>query len=136
MKNLRQFITESYKKSLLVIIKPQFLQHTSQILEEIKDLGYEVSKIKTKTLTLPEAQTLYAIHKDEDFYDSLCEYMSSGPSTAFLVSIDLPENESVDRLSDFKDQIRDRWGESEKMNVMHSSDSYEHAQTEIPVYFS
>ena len=42
---------------------------------------------------------------------------------------------NLDRRPNFF-SIRDRWEESEKMNVMHSSDSYEHAQTEIPVYFS
>ena len=39
----------------------------------------------------------------------------------------------VDKI---KDEIRQRWGESEMKNVIHSSDSLEHMNEEAKIYFS
>ena len=123
---------------LLVIVKPQFLNHTAEIVKRVEEIGFEVLKMKTTQLTMKEAKQLYKVHKDKDFYKPLCEYMASGPSTAFLVAptdSEWKEKKAVNRLSKLKDEIRDQWGESERMNVMHSSDSYANAAEEAKSYF-
>lgn len=126
------------RKFLLVVVKPQFLDLTSEILRRVEEAGFEVLKMKTTQLTLQAARSLYKVHKDKDFYKPLCEYMASGPSTAFLVAPSDPEwkeKKAVNRLSKVKDEVRDTWGESEKLNVMHSSDSYASAAEETKSYF-
>lgn len=128
----------SSQKFLLVIVKPQFLDHTAYILKRVEEEGFEVLKMKTTQLTLLSAKRLYKVHKEKDFYKPLCQYMSSGPSTAFLVAPTDPEwseKKAVNRLIKLKDEIRDKWGESERMNVMHSSDSYASAEEEAKSYF-
>ena len=126
------------RKFLLVVVKPQFLDLTPEILRRVEEAGFEVLKMKTTQLTLKAAKSLYKVHKDKDFYKALCEYMASGPSTAFLVAPTDPEwkeKKTVNRLSRVKDEVRDTWGESEKLNVMHSSDSYASAAEEAKSYF-
>ena len=125
-------------KFLLVIVKPQFLNHTAEIVKRVEEVGFDVLKMKTTQLLLKNARELYKVHKDKDFYKPLCEYMASGPSTAFTVKPtdpELTEKKAVNRLSKLKDEIRDQWGESERMNVMHSSDSYASAAEEATAYF-
>lgn len=126
------------EKFLLVIVKPMFLEHTADILEEVRKAGFEVLKLKTKRLTLTEARRLYKVHKDKEFYKSLCEYMASGPSVGATVAPkdrEWSEKKAVKVLGDLKDIIRDEWGESERLNVMHSSDSYSAAEQEAKQYF-
>jgi nucleoside-diphosphate kinase len=125
-------------KYLLVIVKPQFLDLTAEIMQRIGEAGFDIKRVKTTQLTLQAARSLYKIHKDKDFYKPLCEYMASGPSTALLVYPSDPEwkeKKAVNRLSKLKDEVRDTWGESEKLNVMHSSDSYAAAAEEARSYF-
>lgn len=126
------------EKFLLVIVKPMFLEHTADILEEIRKAGFEVLKLKTKRLTLTEARRLYKVHKDKEFYKALCEYMASGPSVGAIIAPkdkEWSEKKAVKVLGDLKDIIRDEWGESERLNVMHSSDSYSAAEQEAKRYF-
>ena len=126
------------RKFLLVVVKPQFLDLTPEIVRRVEEAGFEILKMKTTQLTLEAAKSLYAVHKDKDFYKALCEYMASDISTAFLVAPTDPEwkeKKTVNRLSKIKDEVRDTWGESEKLNVMHSSDSYAAAAEEAKSYF-
>lgn len=126
------------KKFLLVVVKPGFLDLTPEILRRVEEAGFEVLKMKTTQLTLQAAKSLYKVHKDKDFYKALCEYMASDISTAFLVAPTDPEwkeKKAVNRLSKVKDEVRDTWSESEKLNVMHSSDSYASAAEEAKSYF-
>ena len=131
-------VSFSGRKFLLVVVKPQFLNLTSEILRRVEEAGFEILKMKTTQLTLRAAKSLYKVHKDKDFYKALCEYMASGISTAFLVAPTDPEwkeKKAVNRLSKVKDEVRDTWGESERLNVMHSSDSYASAEEEARSYF-
>ena len=72
MKNLNIYITEHIndpkKDEVFVIIKPGFLKKSAEIMEMIKDEGFELVKTTTKLLTLKEAQDLYKIHKKEEWY--------------------------------------------------------------------
>ena len=59
--------------------------------------------------------------------------MSSGLSTAMILY-----KKSDDIFKDFaklKDEIREKYGESDMRNVLHSSDSYKNFTHESQVYF-
>lgn len=135
MKQLKTY--DEYKKHIFVIIKPGFLHLCSKILNIFEKHRWGISMLKTKQLLPSEARSLYKIHKNEKFYNPLCEYMSSGISMAFIFSKDLPMSDHVFKEVDkIKDEIRQRWGESEMKNVIHSSDSLEHMNEEAKIYFS
>ena len=82
---------------------------------------------------MQEAKELYKVHKQEDFYDDLCKYMSSGLTTAFIVK--KKSNNIFDEFAKLKDKIREEYGESDMRNAIHSSDSYKSFTHESQIYF-
>lgn len=130
--------TPDEQKGILVIVKPKFEEYEQKILEMVCEAGFKMVNIKTKTLSIDEAKQLYAVHKDKEFFEPLCEYMSSGPSTAMIfvpVNPVWKEKKAINTIAKIKDWVRNEWGESERMNVMHSSDSYASAREESKAYF-
>jgi nucleoside-diphosphate kinase len=135
MKNLREYLGEDplKKNHVLVVIKPGFENLLSTLCDLFKQNGYKIVKTKTKRLLESEAKSLYMVHAKEDFYEDLCKYMSSGPSTAMILY-----KKSDNIFKDFeklKDKIREEYGESDMRNVIHSSDSYKNFTHESQVYF-
>ncbi len=130
MQPLTEYITESLNQGF-VIIKPGFLEHEDEIREEMVKRGLFINSTCRKHLTLDEAKTLYSLHKDKDFYDDLCEYMSSGESIAFITR----GQHTTKNTIKIKDMMRGKYGEGEMRNVMHSSDSLKNAVVETSVYF-
>lgn len=139
MKNLADYLNSintkdpMYKNHVLVVVKPGFQELLPMLTDEFIKNDYKVVKMTTKRLQLEEAKQLYKIHKKEDFYKDLCEYMSSGVTTAFIL---YKNTENI--FNDFakiKDKIRKEYGQSEMRNVLHSSDSYKNFTHEASVYF-
>ena len=135
MKNLRDYFGSDpmRKDHVLVVIKPGFENLNTTIFDLFSKNGYTVVKTKTKKLLLKEAKSLYKVHKNEDFYNDLCKYMSSGLSTAVILRKE--SNNIFKEFSALKDEIREKYGESDMRNVIHSSDSYKNFTHESQVYF-
>ena len=131
MKSLVEFITESQNRKEFMIIKPEFLQYRNEILEFLKQHNIIPIQELRKTLTLSEAKKLYKPHSKEDFYENLCEYMSSGDSIGFVLC-----NFGNSDLLELKDQIRDKYGVDEMRNAIHSSDSGLNVFRESKIYFA
>lgn len=140
MKHIQDILRESINDParIFIIIKPGFFQYSKQILDRFAKDGWYIEKSTTKRLLPSEARALYRIHKKEDWYKPLCQYMSSDSTTAFILrNDDLPMNqESIDAVKSIKDELREKYGESDMRNVLHSSDSIEHMMTEKSIYFS
>lgn len=136
MKNLSNYISESIKstKKIFVVIKPGFLDKTSDILNIYKEEGWKLEFTTIKKLLLSEAKELYKVHKKEKFYKDLCEYMSSGTTRALIFSKQTDKDE-FEEATKIKNRIRDEWGESDMRNVIHSSDSKENMEYETGIYF-
>ena len=138
MKTLTESLLNSlkWKKYGFIVIKPGFLHISKQIIEIFENEGWEIEQIKTKKLLPIEACELYKIHKKEDFYKELCDYMSSDLSTGILLKkyTDKQYNE-FEEIKNIKDKIRDEFGESDMRNVLHSSDSIENLPEEAKYYF-
>ncbi len=122
--------------NIFVIIKPGFLKDSAYIIDEFKKRGWKVDRIKTKRLLLSEAKRLYEPHKKEEWFDDLCDYMSSDLSMGILFIKDKPMSKKIfDETNKIKDKIRKEIGESEMRNAIHSSDSLERLQIERGIYF-
>ena len=122
-----------HKNHVLVVVKPGFENLLGRLCTLFENNGYKIVKSKTKKLLLSEAKQLYKIHSKEDFYKELCEYMSSGTSTAFILK---KYSENIFKeFSELKDKIRDEYSISDMKNVIHSSDSYENFTHEASIYF-
>lgn len=136
MRNLKDYLLEgvSQEKKILVVIKPGFLDKATDILNIYKEKGWELKFSTLKKLLLSEAKELYKVHKKEKFYKDLCEYMSSEVTRAMIFTKATNKNEFKEATT-IKDEIRDKWGESDMRNVVHSSDSKENFEHESGIYF-
>lgn len=137
MKHLSDFINESLDGShhVFTVIKPGFLDKAGQIIEIFKKHGWQIEKTCTKQLTLGQAKSLYAVHKKEDFYKSLCNYMSSDRSTAIIYKKHKTLMDPFKEVESIKDEIRKKFGESDMRNCLHSSDCAAHMASESSIYF-
>lgn len=142
MKSIKTYLTEEVERGkdarIFIVIKPGFLKYSQQILQAFFDEDWEIEKQTSKQLLLKEAQKLYSIHKKEDWYKPLCEYMSSEKTTAFiLVNHNMKMSKTVfEHTGKIKDELREKYGESDMRNVIHSSDSLEHMKQEQAIYFA
>lgn len=130
---INEHFNDPKKDEVFVIIKPGFLNKSADIMKMIKEEGFELVKTRTKFLTLGEAKNLYKIHKKEEWYKPLCDYMSSDLTLGLLFKSD--DKDPLKKMAEVKDKVREKFGESDMRNVMHSSDSYEHMLDEQCIYF-
>lgn len=126
------------------MIKPCAVKQGKEfdILNDIKNAGFEVIALKKIKLTKELAQKFYLIHKDRPFYNDLCDFMSSAPIYAAILKKD-------NAVSDFRKligntnpelaeigTIRKKYALSIQENAVHGSDSDENARIESSFFFS
>lgn len=126
------------------MIKPDAVAdgHSGAILKMIEAAGFRIVALKMVKLTKERAGEFYAVHSERPFYDSLCEYMSSGHIIAAIL-------EKENAVADFRKligatnpeeaaegTIRKLFAISLQRNAVHGSDSDENAQIEGNFYFS
>jgi nucleoside-diphosphate kinase len=128
----------------LTIIKPGAVSRgfTGPILDKISEAGFRITALKMLQLTQNEAQRFYEVHRGRPFYDSLVEFMISGP---IVVGVLEKENavEEYRRLIGATDPekaeegtIRKMYAESLQANAVHGSDSDANAVIEATFFFS
>lgn len=121
-------------KEVLVVIKPGFLDKSSQIIDKFARAGFVFKQMRTKQLTMGEAKRMYYVHKDEDFYYRLCKYMTSGPCLGIIFDAS-GISDPFKITNELKDRIRDQFGEDDMRNCLHSSDNVENMKKEMSVFF-
>ena len=122
-------------KRVFVVIKPEFLIHSNDIIKMFQDEGFRVIAQKMKKLTLKEAHKLYKVHKNEDFFDKLCEYMSSGPSLGIELYYEKNYYNVFRVVDEIKEKARKLYGIDDMKNAIHGSDSEENMKRESKIYF-
>jgi nucleoside-diphosphate kinase len=128
----------------LSIIKPDAVERTliGEILAQIEAGGLRLKALKMVHMSKAQAQGFYAVHKERPFFDSLTDYMSSGP---VVVSILEGEN-AIARYREImgatnpaeaaEGTIRKRFGQDIEKNSVHGSDASETATQEISYFFN
>lgn len=128
----------------LSIIKPDAVARNliGSIDAKLEQAGLRIVAMRRIQLTKEQAQKFYEVHKDKAFYDSLCEYMSSGPIVVQVLSGEnavLKNREIMGATNPANAEIgtiRRDFGESIEHNAVHGSDSPENASTEISFFFN
>lgn len=138
MKKLSTYLSSNIndpmrKNHVLVVVKPGFDNLLGKLCEIFIENGYTIVKNKTTRLTLDQSKEMYKVHSKKDFYSNLCDYMCSGPTTAFILK--KKSDNIFDEFAKLKDKIREDFGESDMRNVLHSSDSYKSFTHEAGIYF-
>lgn len=128
----------------LTMIKPDAVEKnlTGAILAKINEAGFRIKAMKYLQLTESQAGQFYAVHRERPFYNSLVEFLSSGPIVAALL-------EKEYAVADFREligatnpanaapgTIRALFAESLQRNAVHGSDSDENAILESDFFFS
>ena len=126
------------------IIKPDAVRkgYTGAILAEITSAGFQIAAIKKQSISKEEARGFYAVHTGKPFFDSLCEFMSSGPLVLLVLE---KENAIADwrRLmgatnpaNAAEGTLRRKFAGSIQENAVHGSDAEETAAFEIGYWFA
>lgn len=126
------------------IIKPTAvkLNNSIKILHEIDKSGFKVLNIKLLQLSQKQASLFYEVHKDQVFFNSLVEYMSSSPVYVMVLEKDNAVNDfrkligSTNPSNADEGTIRKLFGINLGQNAIHGSDSDENAMVESSFFFS
>ena len=128
----------------LVIVKPDAVAKglIGKILTYFEEKGLKIVGAKMVYLNKEEAKSFYYVHRERPFYDSLTDFMSSGPA---LVAV-LEGDKAISRVREIMGAtnpeeakpgtIRHQFGENIERNAVHGSDSPESAAYEIPFFFN
>ena len=119
-----------------IIIKPEFLKYTDNIIRDLHRLDFIVIEAMEKTLTREEAETIYSVHKGKPFYEELIDYMTSSPCIGMILLSPFSDRElTIETLKQLKERYRKRYSIDKTRNVMHSSDSYQNVIYEAEAFF-
>jgi len=126
------------------IIKPNAVRtgKTGPILAMINEAGFEIAAMKMVKMTLEQAQSFYAVHKERPFFDGLVEFMASGPVFVMVLRHENAVEEfrkligATDPAKAEPGTIRKLFAVSVQMNAVHGSDSDENAEKEACFFFS
>jgi len=127
----------------LTIIKPDAVQagHIGDIVKIFEANKFRIVAARLVNLSKAEAEGFYAVHRGKPFFESLTNFMSSGPAIPMVL-----EGESViARLREAMGAtnpanaapgtIRKLYAASIEANCVHGSDAPETAAFEIAYFF-
>ena len=132
------------KERTLAIIKPDAVERNliGEIIREIEGAGLKVVAMKMIHLTKRQAEGFYYVHREKPFFNSLTDYMSSGPVVVMVLEGE-GAIEKWRRLMGATDPqkaeegtIRKRFGINVERNSVHGSDSPESTKYEISYFFN
>ena len=132
------------KERTLAIIKPDGISRNliGAIIRRIEGLDIKVVATKMIFMTREQAQGFYAFHRGKSFYESLTDFMSSGPCVVMVL-----EGEDVIRryrelmgATNYREAkegtIRKEFATDIEKNVVHGSDAQDTARFEISYFFN
>lgn len=128
----------------LSIIKPDAVaKHViGEIISRFEHAGLRVIGARMAQLTRAQAEGFYAEHKGKPFYESLVQYMTSGPVVVQVLEGEnaILKNRELMGATNPKDAapgtIRADFAESIDANAVHGSDSPTSAKREIDYFFT
>ena len=128
----------------LSIIKPDGVAKglIGEVIKRFEANGLKIRAMKMIAMTKTQAQGFYAVHKDKPFFDSLTDFMSSGPCVVLILEGQgaIQKNRNLMGATDYTKAepgtIRAEFAESIERNIVHGSDAPETAQYEMGYFFN
>ena len=127
----------------LAIIKPDAVERrlTGAILQRIEEAEFRVRAMRLVQMSKHDAEGFYAVHRERPFFDSLTDFMSSGP--AVVLVLEAPDAiarwrrlmGATDPGDAERETLRREYGSSIERNATHGSDAPETAAFEIGYFF-
>ncbi len=127
----------------LSIIKPDVVERDQigAILQHIEGAGLRIVALRMLELDRRQAEGFYEVHRERPFFDSLVEFMTSGPVVVSVLEADdaiaryrklmgATDPEQAD-----EDTLRKLFGTNVERNAVHGSDSPDTARAEVAYFF-
>ena len=128
----------------LSIIKPDGVSNNliGEVIKRIEGLGLRILAVKMIKMTKAQAKGFYIVHEGKPFYESVTDFMSSGPAVVMVLEGD----HAIQRYRDLmgatnpkeakEGTIRRLFATDIEKNVVHGSDSETTARFEIGYFFN
>lgn len=127
----------------LVLIKPDGVKRglIGEVISRFEKKGLKIKALKMMQFSREQAEEFYKVHKGKHFFESLIEFMTSGPIVAMILEGDSAISVvrrmigSTDGREAAPGTIRGDYSLSKQYNIVHASDSPESASHEISIVF-
>jgi nucleoside-diphosphate kinase len=128
----------------LSIIKPDAVaKHASgDIISTLLQNNFRIIGMKMLHINKAQAEGFYAVHVHRPFFESLTNFMSSGP----IIVIALEKEEAIadyrklmgatDPAKAEEGTIRKKWADNIEHNAVHGSDAEDTARFELSYFFA
>jgi len=130
-------------ETTFLMVKPDGVQRglIGEVVSRVEERGLRIDAMKMIHINMEKAQKHYAEHEGKDFYESLLDYITSGPVVVMAVSGDSAISVIRDMVgaTDPHDAnpgtIRGDFGLDIARNIVHAADSKESAERELDIFF-
>jgi nucleoside-diphosphate kinase len=127
----------------LILVKPDGVQRglVGEIIGRFERRGLKLVGMKFLQMSRELAETHYAVHKERPFYNSLVDYIISGPVVAMIwagndaIAAARATMGATNPIAAAPGTIRGDLGMEIGRNLVHGSDSPENAVTEVNLFF-
>jgi len=128
----------------LTIVKPDAVRKHAigDIIEQFEKNGFNILCMKMLEISKHQAEQFYAVHAGKSFFNSLTDFMSSGPIVVLAL-------EKANAIADLRNlmgatnpanaeegSIRKKWATSIEHNAIHGSDADDTARFELSFFFA
>jgi nucleoside-diphosphate kinase len=126
-----------------LMIKPDGVQRglVGEIITRFENKGFTLAALKLVTPTRELAEEHYAIHRGKPFFDSVVEFVASGPVVTMIweggdvVALARKIMGATKPADSLPGTIRGDYASTTEKNLIHGSDSAENAELEISIWF-
>ena len=128
----------------LSIIKPDGVGRglIGEVIKRFEANDIKIVAMKMVHMSKPEAEGFYAVHRERPFFQSLTDFMSSGPAVVMVLEGDdvIARYRKLMGATNYKEAepgtIRADFATDIEKNVVHGSDAPETAAFEISYFFN
>ncbi len=128
----------------LAIIKPDGVSRNlaGAVLSRLEGEGLKIAALKMIEMSKDQAKGFYKVHEGKPFYESVTDFMSSGPCIVMVLTGEgaIMKYRKLMGATNYKEAgegtIRREFATDIEKNVVHGSDSNENAEFEISYFFS
>jgi nucleoside-diphosphate kinase len=128
----------------LSIIKPDAIARglIGEVIKRLEQNELNIVAMKMIHMTKEQAKGFYAVHRERPFFDSLTDFMSSGPAVVMVLEADnvIARYRELMGATNYEEAtqgtIRREFAMDIEKNVVHGSDAPETAAFEISYFFN
>jgi len=128
----------------LSIIKPDGVKRglIGEVVKMLEQNNLDIVAMKMLHMTKKQAQGFYAVHRERPFFESLTNFMSSGPAVVMVLEGEnvIARYRELMGATNYKEAaegtIRKAFATDIEKNIVHGSDAPETASFEISYFFN